>query len=114
MWRAIYETETGRLRSIGSVWIDPLPPGLSFKEYESKPNVDGVMWDETALDWVPRPPKIFIDRWDDLLDDPDFAPGHSQIPPPFRKGLERAIQNIMGNERFRNAGESKEIGGPIE
>ncbi len=112
MWRQYYLIDTGRPTSLGTVF-GPTPPRHAFIEFVEKP-LDSDMWDEATLSFIPRPPKILIDRWEDLLADPDFAPGHSQVPSPFRAGLERAIQNIMGNERFRNVAETKEIGGKAE
>lgn len=109
-WRAIYNASDGRLLSVGTKWTEPPRPGTDFKEYVDKPDGIENMWDGSIKDFIPRPPKVLIDRFDDLLSDPDFAQGHAQIPPPFRPGLESAIKNILGTERFRNVAGSVEIG----
>lgn len=57
-WYAVYDSETGALRSVGSVVADPLPEGLEAREYEERPT--GV-WDAGELDFVPReerPPRL--------------------------------------------------------
>ena len=110
MWRAIYRTDNGRLLSVASIWTDPPRPGTSFKEYVDRPDQGENMWDEVALDWIPRPPQVLIDRWDDLLADPEFADGHAKIPQPFRKAVEASIKRLLGAERFRLESESVEIG----
>ena len=54
MWYAVYETVTGRLRSIGTVVADPLPEGLASKEYAERP--EGFDWNTETLDFdIPRP-----------------------------------------------------------
>ena len=58
MWYAVYETETGRLRSSGSVVADPMPKGLSAKEFKARPTTK--QWNSETLDFdVERvvPPK---------------------------------------------------------
>jgi len=59
MWYAVYETETGRLRSSGSVIADPMPKGLSVKEFKVRPT--DLQWNPETLDFdvervVPRKP----------------------------------------------------------
>lgn len=94
---------------MGTVFVDPLPSGLDFLEMEEKPP-DTDMWDEGTRSFIPRPPKVLVDRWDDLLNDPDFGPSHANLPPPFRAAQERAVKKLLGDERFRNQGEGKEVG----
>ena len=55
MWYAVYETETGRLHSVGSsVGSGLAAKGLTSKEYPSRPDQDGV-WNEATLGFGPRP-----------------------------------------------------------
>lgn len=54
-WYAVFETETGALRSSGSTLAASLPAGWEAKEFSERPagNLD---WNPVTLDWdVPRP-----------------------------------------------------------
>jgi hypothetical protein len=55
MWYAVYETVTGLLRSLGSTLADPLPAGLSVKEYAERPDTTTLQWDAVTRDFVTRP-----------------------------------------------------------
>ncbi|GHF71299.1 hypothetical protein [Seohaeicola zhoushanensis] len=57
-WKAVFETATGKLRSVGTVVADPLPEGLSVVDLAGRP--DGAMlWNEAtqAFD-VPAPAPV--------------------------------------------------------
>ncbi len=71
-WFAIYEIATGRLKSLGTIKSDPLRSGLAFIEFAQKPEDDVNMWDEGTLSYIPRPPKVLIDRLDDFEGHPKF------------------------------------------
>ena len=59
MFYAVYETDTGRLRSTGTVVADPLPEGLGVRQYAARP--EGFDWNTETLEFdIPRtvPPPI--------------------------------------------------------
>lgn len=104
MFRAIYDTATGQLISIGSVWPDPLPPGLSFAEYVDQPDLSVVVWDEAARDFIPRPAKVLIDRLEDLLADPRFADFQNlwqSLNASRRQQVRDALILLLGRRRWR-------------
>ena len=112
-WRAIFETPSGKLVSIASVWTAPTPPGLDFVEYAERPDVDGVMWDEATTDWVPRPPKIRIDRMDDLEAHPTFLQFQQvfdTLTNQQKAKVRNAIRMMLGTEQFRNVTQGIRIG----
>jgi len=55
-WFAVYEVATGRLKSVGTTKTDPLAEGDAFKQYPKQPDQGGVIWDETALNFIPKTP----------------------------------------------------------
>ena len=112
MWRSIFETVSGRLVSVGTVWTDPIPAGLDFLETVNKPGASD-MWDETSRNWVPRPPKVLIDRMDDLEGHPtflQFKEVFDTLTAQQRAKVRNAIRKMLGEEQFRNVNESLEIG----
>ena len=68
-WFAVYEADTGRLRSTGTVLADPLPEGLEARGYEARP--EGMDWNPETRDFdIPRAvpgtvltPAEFMDRF---------------------------------------------------
>lgn len=111
-WRAIYETATGRLLSVGSVWTDPPREHTAFKEYVDRPD-QGNDWDVGTLDFVPRPPKVLIDRMDDLETHPtflQFAEVFDTLTNQQKAKVRNAIRKMLGAEQFRLVSESVEIG----
>ena len=54
-WFAVYETETGKLRSLGTVVADPLPEGLSSVSIgAARPTT--MLWNESTLAFdIPAP-----------------------------------------------------------
>lgn len=65
-WFAVYETATGKLKSVGTV-VGTLPPEYASKSIGSS-RPDGV-WNETTLSFDPKPPRThfgtsqFVARW---------------------------------------------------
>lgn len=113
MWRSIYDSSDGRLLSVGSRWTDPPRPGTSFLETADKPDDVANMWDEIARDWIPRPPKIRIDRMDDLETHPTFLQFQDvfdTLTAQQKAKVRNAIRMLLGEEQFRNIGQSVEIG----
>lgn len=101
MWYAVYETDTGRLRSSGSVVADPLPEGLSAKVIPAR--TSGMDWNPETLDFdVPREipgdalsPGEFMDRF--TLDEDVAIETAAQSDPMLRVFLRR----VQSNPRIR-------------
>lgn len=112
-WFAIYETATGRLRSLATIKTDPLGTGLAFIEFADRPDDFTNMWDEGRLSFIPRPAKILVDRWDDTINDPATKGIWIAMNAVNRGKLKTSITEILGTERFRNEGENPIIGADI-
>ena len=112
-WFAIYEEANGRLESLGTIKASPLPPGLAFKLFSVKPS-DEDMWDEATLSFVPRPPKVLVDRFDnDLLNNPKFKgfrEVYDSLPKADQNKIRKVIRTLLGIELKRSQSESDEIG----
>lgn len=70
-WYAVYEIATGKLVSTGTVLGHDLPSGLAYKEYAEN-QLDGNIWDEAILDFVPKTPPV-------IEPDPDLVEAESLI-----------------------------------
>ena len=108
-WFAVAEEETGRLVSVATVVASPLPPGLIALPLPTRPP-DDEMWDAGSQSFVPRPPKVLVDRLDDLKADPRFAAMLNALNAADQAGVLGAIGELLGTERFRNEDESAKIG----
>lgn len=66
MFYAIYETATGKLKSVGSVVDSPLPGGLTKKSIgTSAPDLSKVEWNSTTLTFDPLPlPSVILSRFE--------------------------------------------------
>ena len=112
-WRCIFDSSTGRLRSVGTVWTEPPRPGTDFRESVDRPDQGPNMWDEATRDWVPRPPKIRLDRMDDLEGHPTFLQFQEVFDTLITQQkvkVRNAIRKMLGTEQFRKVNESLEIG----
>ena len=113
MWRSIFDSTTGRLLSVGSVWTIPPRPGTDFLETFERPDQGGNMWDEATRDWVPRPQKVLIDRMDDLESHPSFKPFQdvfNALSGGEKGKMRSSIIKLLGADRFRSSTQSVEIG----
>jgi len=66
-----------------------------------------------TLDFVPRPPKVLIDRMDDLETHPtflQFAEVFDTLTNQQKAKVRNAIRKMLGAEQFRLVSESVEIG----
>lgn len=106
-WTALYDTDTGRLVSVGQIVSDPLPAGLTAVTLPDRPQ-DSEMWDAPSRAFVARPAKVLVDRLAELLTDPryaDFQDVWANIPAARRTALRNAMIRLLGRHRFRNAAE---------
>ena len=113
-WFVVVETATGRPRSFGTVISDPLRPGLESIALAGPPDYDNEMWDEETKSFVPRPPKVFVNRVDDdLFGHPsfqNFIDLMSILTPPQRATVKNAIKRLLGTALIRVEREPIEIG----
>lgn len=109
MWRAYYETATGKLISVGSVWPEVSPPGISFIESDVPIDMSTKMWDESSRSFVSRPAKVLIDRWNDLLTNPfysDFQAVYNSLNASRKALIRNELVKWAGKARYRAPGNS--------
>lgn len=115
-WRAVYRTSDGKLLSVGSVWTVPPKAGTDFIALADRPP-DDEMWDKATTAFVPRPPKVLLDRFDDdLLTHPKYAQFrdvYDSLSNPDKAKVRNAIRQILGAELKRSEAEDDEIGGNV-
>ena len=113
-FRCFVETNTGRLVSVGSVFPDVPPLGLSFIDRSDKPDLEIEVWQEGTRDWGVRPPVIRVDRFDgDLLTHPKYRPFrevYDSLSNPDQAAIRNAFRKLLGAEVQRDDNESDEIG----
>lgn len=110
-WTAIYRTSDGVLLGCGTVLPDRLPVGTSTKVYPSRPD-QGTRWDPAALDFVPIPPPVLVDRLQDALDHPALAAVWPRLTLAQRVALRRWLVWVLGGRRYREPGEEVAIEPP--
>lgn len=104
----LYETATGRPISQSSVAADPVRAGYTSLDIGTKPSSD-TMWDETTKAFIARPPKVFVDRIDDLMKRPGMDQIWQSLGSGQRTVLKDAFIWILGKERMRGENNSEVI-----
>ncbi len=70
------------------------------KEFAERP-ADNVMWSNAALDFIPIPAPVIIDRVDvDIFGDVAFAPV-LLLTGRQRNDIRALLERVLGRERFR-------------
>lgn len=111
-WFAIHDAN-GKLLSAGTVIAPNLPADWVVKEYPTKPP-DTDMWDEASRNYIVRPPKVLIDRLQDILDHPayaDIANFYSNLNPANKTRFRNFLIKILGARRWRNQAETISLDG---
>lgn len=107
-WYAIYNTTSGFLYSVGTVITQPLRPGTTSLELAGEPT-PAVMWDESTRNFIPRPPKVLIDRLQDIIthaDYADFKEVWDALNAARKEKVRNGLVRLLGRARWRNASES--------
>ena len=104
----LYETATGRPISLSSVEVVTLRPGTTSLDIDTKPTND-QMWDEASRSFIPRPPKVFVDRLEDFKSRPGMSGLFNALNPPQKQVIEDSFIFILGSERFREEDNSEVI-----
>lgn len=99
---ALYETATGRLHGLGHIVADPLPDGFSVMLVGDDPPDASVMWDEATRSFIPRPPKVVIDRLQDFLARPGVQAIWDSLTDNQRTAVRTALIRILGSRRYRS------------
>lgn len=105
-WYTYHETATGKLLSIASESVTP-PVGVTRIEYPTRPDLHANEWDEATATFVPRPPTVWVDRSDDVINDPRL----SSINTGIKNQVRRVIDDVFGIERWRKGHHPSFIGG---
>ena len=101
-WFAIYNNDTGQLISVGTVLGD-VPDGHAAVMLPDRPD-DFEMWDEPSRAFVQRPPKVLVDRLQDLINDPryaDFQAAWASLGPAQKAALRNGLIRLLGKLRWR-------------
>lgn len=116
-WYALYDKLNGRLHSLGTVLAEKIPDDLEIKELsgwgttgeqalDEPPN---IMWDEATRDFITRPPKVLIDRLEDIIthsDYADFKEVWDLLNVARKQKVKAALIRLLGRARWRNVSES--------
>ncbi len=105
-WFSYHETATGILRAVGSDSA-PTPVGVTRTDLVERPNLAEVMWDEGSASFVPRTPVVWVDRSDDIINDPRL----SNVNPGIKNQIRNVIDDVLGGERWRKDHHSPLIDG---
>ena len=105
-WFTYHETATGKLLSIASTSV-AVPPGVTRTEFVTRPSMSVVMWDEATASFVSRPSRVWVDRSDDVLDDPRL----STLSVGIKNQVRNVIDDVFGRERWRANSHPVNIGG---
>lgn len=111
-WFAIYQSNNGRLESIGELEAMPVLAGMVALQLASKPDLQRQMWDETARTFVARPDKVLIDRLVDIQSNPnfqDFMDAYNTLSAANKTKLRTALVRLLGRHRYRAVNESVEL-----
>jgi hypothetical protein len=103
MMRAFYESATGRLLAIGSD-DPPLRIGISMVDIGDY-NVDSQMWDAGTRQMTARPPKILVDRLQDMITDSAYSADlialWNALNATNRTRLRNGLIRLLGGARWR-------------
>lgn len=103
-WYAICRDSSHALVSLGTVVADPLPAGLHLHALDKEPTGE-QMWNPATQGFIPRPPKVVIDRLTDLEADPDYQEVAKVLSPIHKPKLQAAIIRLLGRQRWRGTGQ---------
>ena len=104
----LYETATGKPKSLSSVEANPVPAGHTSVDIGTKPDKT-VMWDEATKAFIPRPPKVLKDRLQDLIGKPRFKTFWQSLSAAQKSELRDGVIWLLGKARYRDEGETPEI-----
>ena len=104
-WYAVITDATGDLTSTGQVVADPLPTGQVAIPLVDPPGPLDV-WNPTTRAFEAAPPKVLIDRWSDLMADPEFASVWNSLSTARKTSIRQALQRFIGSQRWRNNAEN--------
>lgn len=107
-WFVIVDDTNGRLQT--GAFQDPVAPTVSppfiVLALAGNPG-PGKMWDVATRTYIPRPPLVWLDRSDDIVDDPRL----STVNPGIKIQIRNVVDDVLGVERWRRDIETPNIGG---
>ena len=113
MWHYLYDSVTGRLLTEASEPISSPPSGTAILSRPTRADTPD-MWDVSSRAFIPRPPKVLVDRLQDLPTHAQFAGFKTvweSLTPAQKAALRDALIAWLGRARFRNSAASAVIGG---
>jgi len=106
-WYAVVEKSTGRAISFGTKIASILPAEWEAIPISNQPGSEQV-WDEATRSLIPRPPKVLIDRVDDVLAKPTVQTFISGLNSGQRNLFRAILIELLGNRRFRSDDEASD------
>lgn len=97
MWVALYESASGRLISLGTVVVSPLPAGVATLALPGPPDFSTTEWNAASRTFVARPARVVQDRIAAFMADPDITALTSQQ----RTRVQAAAARIFGDPDVR-------------
>lgn len=107
-WFVVVDDTTGRLQT--AAFQDPVAPSVNPPLIViplAGPPSRNEMWDEGTRTYVPRPPRIYVDRAQDVINDPRL----NNVNQGTKNQVLNVINEVFGTERWRRDNESINIGG---
>ena len=99
--------DQGRLRSVGTRVASKLPPGWRAVPLPTGVDPESHEWDDTARGWVPRPPKVVVDRAEDLR--ARVQARFPQLPGLVVDGVVEEMARVLGPFRYRSQAEPPDL-----
>lgn len=112
-WYVIYDTASGQLKSESDTEIAP-QADMTIVQLADRP-ADNMMWDAATRTFVARPPKVQVDRLDDLLtsNHPAIAAFRQRVYTPASAADKAIISDflifMLGRRRTRNQNDPLEL-----
>lgn len=106
-WFYIFDSTDGRLVSGTSIDPGVLPAPFAVNAKANRVDVGANVWDETLRDFIVRPPHVFLDRSDDIIDDPRL----NSVSVGVKNQVRNVVDDVLGSERWRKDSEAINIGG---
>lgn len=111
-WWNLVHIPTGRLIALDDQEI--LPRSLDERVFQraTRPNFDVEMWDWVTQSWVPRPAKVFGNRFNDIFTDPDMVVILNRLNAAQQATLRTVIRRhrAVGTDIYNPAEPEKEPG----
>lgn len=101
VWYAHYDTTSGVLLSLGTVYPDPFPSGTSVLELLGQPDLAQYEWSTSARSFVLKEGVLEADRVADLVSDASLSSVWAALDNTQDAALQARIAQMLGPHRTR-------------